>query len=219
MNPHYDFLLSVIYDHAALHPEHLADLRKSGITDDTIARQKIRTVMPPAIFHHLLGFPIPAAITSMYVLPFFNAGGGLTDHIRVKVFPSLSTKRDTVKYLQPKQSGVRIYFALDVLDKVMDAAETVWLCEGEKKTLSMAQLGLAAIGICGVEGWHEARSRELHPDLATVPLAGRRVKLLPDGDWQTNEAVGRGVLRCARACEARGARTEVVTLPPMGAAA
>src|SRR5437667_3293179 len=49
MNPHLDFLLSVLYDSDPLAPEHLADLRKSGLSDTTIGVQKLRSVPPSMI--------------------------------------------------------------------------------------------------------------------------------------------------------------------------
>jgi hypothetical protein len=50
MNPHLAFLLSSVYDATRLdHPEHLADLRKSGLTDETIRAQKITDVPPHII--------------------------------------------------------------------------------------------------------------------------------------------------------------------------
>src|SRR5215831_14247018 len=108
MNAHLDFLLSALYESAQLHPLHLADLRKSGLTDATIRQQKIRTV-PPHMIDHLLGFSVPG-VTSAYLVPFPNPRGGWMDHVRVKVFPSIETKSGTIKYLQPKHSGVRVYF-------------------------------------------------------------------------------------------------------------
>jgi hypothetical protein len=63
---HLDFLLSPAYDGMSLHPEHLADLLKSGLTDATIARQKIRSI-PPSMINQLAGFRVPPAVTSAYI--------------------------------------------------------------------------------------------------------------------------------------------------------
>ena len=87
MNPHLELLLSRPYD-GALAPEHLADLRKSGLTDETIAAQLFRSA-PPAMISKLLGFDLPA-IRSAMLLPFRSPAGGFMDHARVKIFPSLT---------------------------------------------------------------------------------------------------------------------------------
>jgi hypothetical protein len=210
VNAHLDFLLSTLYDHFLV-PEHRADLRRSSLTDETIALQKIRSI-PPHMIDSLLGFPAPK-VMSAYLIPFADPRGGWMDHIRMKVFPAIETPTGTCKYLQPKRSGVRIYFPRATLDAALRSADPVHVIEGEKKTLSVAQLGLPAIGICGIEGWHLAGSRDLHPDLHDVGLAGRLVRIVPDADVQTNPAVARAVHRLAAALEHRGADVEVVVLP------
>jgi hypothetical protein len=91
--------------------------------------------------------------------------------------------------------------------------EPLWVVEGAKKSLAVAQLGLPAVGFEGIEGWHVGGSRELLPDFAVVPLCGRVVELVPDGDVRTNPNVERGALGFAEALQARGARVRVVILP------
>lgn len=208
---HLDFLLSPAYD-GFLVLEHLADLRKSGLTDETIRLQKIRTV-PPAMIEPLLGFPAPK-VTSAYLIPFPDICGGWFDHVRVKVFPALKTERGSIKYLQPRGSGVRIYFPLATLEAVLDSAEPLYLCEGEKKALSVAQTRAPAIGISGIEGWHRGGSADLHPDLDDVGIRGRVVKVIPDADYHTNPNVHGAVQRLARALSARGvAEVKLVHIP------
>ncbi len=190
MNPHLEFLLSSVYDGSDLHLDHLADLRKSGLTDETIQSQKIPTVMLSSIFDHLLAFQVPAGVTSMYVIPFFGVHGRVIDHVRVKVFPAITTATGTIKYLQPRRSGVRIYFPVATLDAVLHSHRSLYIVEGEKKSLAVAQLGLPTIGISGIEGWHVSGSRFLHPDLDTVPLDRRVVRIVPDGDLAWNPNTG-----------------------------
>jgi hypothetical protein len=104
---HYDFLMSCIYDKNPLDALHRADLEKSGLSAETISRQRFRSV-PPSMIDKLLGFPAPK-VMSGYVLPFFRPTGELLDHIRLKVFPPIATKKGTIRYLQPKHSGIRLY--------------------------------------------------------------------------------------------------------------
>ena len=100
------------------------------------------------------------------------------------------------------------------LREVLDGDGALYLVEGEKKALAVAQLGLAAVGFAGIEGWHRKGSQELLADFAAIHLEGRTVKLVPDGDWQTNADVDRGVRRFARALHARGAVPRLLVLPP-----
>jgi hypothetical protein len=222
VNRELDFLLSAIHDaHRLDHPAHLADLRKSGLSDETIRLQKISDV-PPHMIDHLLGFEAPK-VRHACLLPFADPCGGFMDHVRggwmdhvrMKVFPSLTTEQGTIKYLQPKRSGVRIYFPLATLDAVLRSDAPLYIVEGEKKSLSVAQLGLPAIGMCGVEGWHLGGSHALHPDLDDVGLRGRVVNVVPDADVRTNESVYRAVQRLGAALRARGvAEARVVLVPP-----
>jgi len=129
----------------------------------------------------LLGFDVPR-VRSAYLLPFPDPRGGWMDHVRLKVFPSITTDKGTIKYLQPRRSGVRIYFPLATLEAVLRTADPLYFIEGEKKSLSVAQLGLPTVGICGIEGWHLAGARDLHPDLDDVGLRGRIVNVIPDSD-------------------------------------
>jgi hypothetical protein len=215
VNPHLDFLLSCIDDSTRVdHPDHLADLRKSGLTDEIICMQKI-TDVPPSMIDLLLEFATPK-VRHAYLIPFPDPRGGWMDHIRMKVFPALLTDAGTIRYLQPRRSGVRIFFPLVTLD-VLRTADPLYIVEGEKKALSTAQLGLPAIGICGIQGWHAAGDRNLHPDLDVVDLRGREVNILPDGDWQTNLAVNRGVQNLVAALDRRDARTQIVSLAEVAA--
>ncbi len=197
-------LLSKFY--GALAPEHLTDLRKSGLTDETIRAQKFRSV-PPSIIPQLLGFN-PRRIRSAYVLPFPDPMGGWLPHVRLRVFPP-----DTARYLGPRGGAPRLFFPLATLEAVTTSEAALWVVEGAKKSLAVAQLGLPAVGFEGIDCWHHRGSLELLPDFDAFPLRGRVVELTPDGDVRTNQNVERGALRLAEALEARGARVRLVVLP------
>jgi hypothetical protein len=206
-----EFLIGPVFE-GNLHPDHRADLAKSGIREHTRQVQKIRSV-PPGMIAQFLHFD-PQGVTSAMLFPFPNPAGGFMDHVRMKVFPPLTdADGHGVRYLQPSGSGVRLYFALSCLREVCEGTDDLWLCEGEKKTLAVAQLGLPAVGLCGIEGWHSRGSRDLLADFDHIRLMGRVVELLPDGDWRTNPDVARGVARLHEALTRRGARSRLVVLP------
>jgi hypothetical protein len=148
-----------------------------------------------------------------YVIPFSDPRGGWMDHVRVKVFPTLTTEKGTIKYLQPRRSGVRIFFPLATLDAVLHSDAPLYIVEGEKKALAVAQTGLPTVGVCGIEGWHVAGSQRLHPDLDDVGLTRRVVNVVPDADWITKADVGRAVRRLGKALEERGAESRLVVVP------
>lgn len=205
-----DLLLSRFYD-GALAPEHAGDLAKSGLTPETIAAHFIRSV-PPSMIRPLLGFD-SREIQSALLFPFRSPRGGFMDHVRFKVFPPLlDRKGHTLKYLQPKGAPPRLYFTVPGL-RALRGSDPCWLVEGEKKACAVAQLGVPAIGISGIEGWHAKGSRDLIPDFEALALVGRIIELVPDADVQTDPDVERGAMRLASALKARGALVRLVVLP------
>ncbi len=154
------------------------------------------------------------AIRSALVFPFPDPSGGFMDHVRVKIFPPLTDRAGhTIKYLQPRRSSVRLYFPLLTLAEARVGHGPLWLIEGEKKALAVAQLGLPAVGFCGIHAWHAARSRALIADFRHLQLRDRLIELLPDGDVATNVNVRWGARCLADALRTAGARPRLVRLP------
>jgi hypothetical protein len=212
MNPHLEFLLSTVYD-GSLAPAHCEDLKKSGLHDDLVREQGIRSV-PPSDFDRLLGFPVPSKVTSLMLLPYPDLLGGYVDMFQVKCFPPLTNAAGhTTKYLQPRGSTPRLYFVRRVLPMVLDLACPLYLVEGAKKALYAAQLGLAAVGFNGIQGWHVRGSREPLDDFDDIPLRGRVVELVPDGDAATNSNVARGADAFGQALLEQGAQARLIVLP------
>ena len=211
MNRWLAHLLSRAFD-GSLAPERRDDLRRSGLTDETIAAEFIRSV-PPGMIGPLLGFDMPA-VRSALLFPFRSPAGGFMDHVRVKIFPPLiDADGHTIKYLQPKGCAPRLYFPAFTLRDGLTDGRPLWCIEGEKKSLAVAQLGLPAVGFCGVEGWHVRGSCLLLPDFDNLLLRDRTVELVPDGDVRSNPNVALAVRRFAYALQGRGARPRLVVLP------
>jgi DNA primase len=210
-NEHLRLLLSDAYP-GSLAPAHLKDLRKSGLTDATLARQRIRSV-PLTLLPRLLERDVPE-IRSAYILPFPDPAGGWLDHVRLRIFdPFVDHRGRTVKYLGPAGAPPRLFFPLATIAEACDGDAPLWICEGVKKSLACAQLGLPAVAFEGIEAWHVRRSRALLADFNVLRLRGRRVELAPDGDVHDNPNVARGAQRLAEALEQRGALVRVVLLP------
>jgi hypothetical protein len=212
VNAHLDFLLSTVYG-GDLHPNHRADLEQSGLEEPVRREQGFRSV-PPSDFNRLLGRRVPAAVRSLLLVPFADFDGGWMDHFQVKLFPALVDEAGhTVKYWQPSGSPPRLYLVRRVLPAVLDRRVPLYLVEGPKKACAAAQFGLAAVGFSGIQGWHRRGTHQLLDDFAQIPLRGRHIRLVPDGDVQTNADVEAGAVAFASALEAAGARVDCVLLP------
>jgi hypothetical protein len=230
MNPYLDFLLSVNFDNATLHPEHQADLDKSGITDETRRRHKIRSV-PPDMFGKLLGFE-PRGVRHALLFPFPSVHGGFLDYVKLKIWSDDDAGRDvrgdqveehrergrgynngTRKYLVCRKATPRLYLPIPTMRRVLAGDEPLWLVEGMKKSLAAAQLALATVGLESAWSWHVKGSTLLLPDFGYINLKNRVVELVPDSDVQTNPMIARSMREFAGALRAAGARPRLVRLP------
>jgi len=155
-----------------LHPEHLADLRRSGLSDDTIVIGGLHSVRPCDIGR----ITALAGVTSLLAIPYHQ---GFT---RYKVFPTTlkDSKGKGLRYLQPKSSGTHLYIPPAAKAILQDASVPLAMTEGEKKALKACQEGIMCVAIGGLWNWLEGR-RRLH-DFEEIALPGRQVTLYPDSD-------------------------------------
>src|SRR5215510_13386929 len=140
-----------------LHPDHLADLRASGLSDETIRAAGVYSLQPRDMglfFNSYRG--VPAGLETALCFPY--QGG---EFARIKLFPSLGKMR----YAQPPKTGARLYLPFIVSDG------PVYVCEGEKKTLAAHQAGLNAAGIGGL--WNWLTNSEPIADLNIIEWDGR----------------------------------------------
>jgi hypothetical protein len=194
----------------ALHPDHLADLRKSGLTDETIAAARLHSARPGDL-PRLCGRQIPDGTTGLV----FEYDKTFS---RVKLFPPLCDgDRREIKYLQPFGSPVRAYIPPSVREILADPTRSLCITEGEKKSLKLTQDGFPCLGLGGVWNFRTKDLSEdaLIPDLEAVTWTGRIVYLVPDSDAWTSESVSLAVYRLARLLEARGATVLVMKLPTL----
>lgn len=227
---YFEFILSAVYDRSDLDPQHARDLDGSGITVETRTRHKIRSV-PPDMIDPLLGYHAPN-VRSAYVIPFPDPRGTWLDHIRLKVFMSDASEREVTgdhvqtigagryrynsgrtKYLVRRHSPPRLFFTLATLPTVLHGDEVLWIAEGCKKGLALAQVGLPTVAIESPFSWHLKNSRELLPDFASIALKGRTIELVPDSDVETNPLILRSMRQLADALRAVGACPRLVRLP------
>jgi hypothetical protein len=219
------FLMGAAYP-GVLAPEHRDDLEKSGLVKETITAHGFRSV-PPNMIGPLIGWDTPH-IRSAYLLPYPDPVSALSgrgpawlDHVVIRLFPPFKPldkdgkeTRGTIKYAQPRSTPPRLYFPrLGLAEVLSGTAEPLWIVEGQKKALAVAETGRAAVGFSGVQAWHVKGSRELLADFDLIPLEGRVVELVPDGDVQSNPDVARGATRLAGALQAHGAAVRIVLLP------
>jgi hypothetical protein len=179
------------------HPDHLADLRKSGLADDTIRAAGVYSLRPADLAPFFdLRRGVPAEIESALCFPY--QGG---DFSRIKLFPALGK----MKYSQPPRTGARLYLPFPV------TADRLYVVEGEKKTLAAWQMGLNAIGIGGV--WNWLSHGQTIDDIGRVNWGGRDVCIVGDSDiWQRTDLL-RALYALGAELVGLGARVDYLELP------
>jgi hypothetical protein len=197
---------------STLHPLHLEDLRKSGLSDETIIQSGIATV-PPADINRRLGSNIPGLISCLE-FPYDKT------YSRFKVSFNDNGNGKRPKYLQPKGSGNRLYIFHGVRHVLNDPSNPLYITEGEKKALKATQEGLCCIAIPGLWNYSNGNG-ELIPDFDQIHLQGREVYIVPDSDYlQSNKHGYRKNLNAAVKNFAwklieRGAQVFIKELPPV----
>lgn len=200
---------------AKFHPDHLADLKKSGLSEETIKIAGIYTV-PPDRISKILGWN-PPQVTSALAFPYPGK-----DFIRLKVFPPYRDKNGhLVKYLQHKGPLSHLYIPPGVEEVLRDTGSPLYIPEGEKKTLKGSQEGLLCVGLSGLWNWSDGE-KNLIPDFDHIALKGRTVYIVPDNDWLQPDKHGhkknlkQAVYELAERLKARGAKVFIVQLPDGG---
>ena len=190
-----------MFDPSAFHPEHLADLRKSGLSDETIEQAGLYSVRPNDI-KKVTGI---AKVESMLAIPY------TPEFTRYKVFPTnLKVQNKKFRYTQPTGTGVHIYVPPAARRSLQDTAIPLGIVEGEKKALKACQEGVMCVAIGGLWNWLEGGTT--HPRTRSDPLEGPARHPLPDSDVWKRQDLLEAVYRLGQALEAEGAQVDVCAL-------
>jgi putative DNA primase/helicase len=211
---------------ARLTPRHLADLRKSGLSDATIAACGFYSVQSSATVQKILRWKCyRGELGDCLAVPFTNPAGNATDYVRLKPDTPRTSKvdRKVVKYESPKGLSNRAYFPAGTRAVLQEVSAPLLLTEGEKKAAKADQDGFFTIGLVGVYGFQKRQpkdkdgkpkgERELIPDLAAVAWQGRLVFIVYDSDAVTNPHVRGAEWHLAECLTRHGAKVKIVRLP------
>jgi Domain of unknown function (DUF3854) len=207
-------------------PQHLADLRASGLSDEQILRCGFYSLQCPASIETVLRWKdYNGELGHCLAVPFVDADGRPTDYCRLKPDRPRKAKGDgkPIKYESPKGVSNRPFFPPGTLASLANLAAPLVITEGEKKAAKADQEGLACIGLPGVWAWHKKRpkdrdgksqsKRELIAGLASIAWKGRLVYLCFDSDAAANANVRKAEWHLAEVLARHGAAVKVVRLP------
>ena len=183
---------------ATLLLRHLEDFRKSGITDESVAKYDISSFSQDEA-SEALGFrPLSGGWGIQY------PGSGF-----FKFKPDTPFNKES-KYLSPKDTAQVLFITHLAAQMHGDTLEPYYFCEGEKKCLALEQAGYAAIGVSGVWNW---KSRgHINEGLSQINLMGRECYIIFDSDKYFNDHVKKAEKGFAEALISLGAKVRIVNL-------
>jgi Domain of unknown function (DUF3854) len=188
------------------HPDHLVDLRASGLSDATIRAAGVYSLSPSLILQFFSsrsenGREKLSKVRSALCFPYQG-----NEFARVRLFPAIGGQ----KYAQPAKTSTRLY--MPFAPKPGD----IVVCEGEKKTLAAYQAGLNVAGIGGVWSW--LSNGEPIDDLQLVDWDDREVTIIPDSDVFQRADLLRAIYALGRELKQLGANVYIAQIPQISAA-
>jgi hypothetical protein len=214
----------------SLLPQHLADLRNSGLSDEQIGACGFYSLSDSTQVARLLHWKQPGRLGPCLAIPYRDPNGKATGFVRMKPDLPRTDRRSKkpVRYESPVGLGNRLFIPPGCTRAALaDPHTPLLMTEGEKKAAKADQEGFPCLGLTGVYGWQKRRTkthdaeregeRELIDDLAVISWQGRRVFLVFDSDRDQNVQIQWAELHLAQALAARGAAVKVVRLPAVPA--
>jgi hypothetical protein len=183
-----------------LSPQHIEDLRKSGLTSETISKYDFASIRPEEA-SQMLGFTAPS-------------GGWRIIYPRSTFLKFKPDKPFTakMKYLSPKDTAQELFITHLASEMHDDLSQPYYFCEGEKKCLALEQTGYAAIGVSGVWNW-KSRGHTIE-GLSQINLSGRECYIVFDSDKYFNDHVKKAEGQFAETLASLGAKVRIVNLDP-----
>jgi len=199
-----------------LHPEALEDLRRSGLSDVTIAEAGLYTPAPGDL-PRLLSARLVDQVRHVLVFPYDGPGQGGAwrrdgEFVRCKLFPPGGDGQGhTIRYYQRAGTPPRLYIPAGARAALGDPAVALFITEGEKKALKANQEGFACVAIGGLWNWRVGG--EPIPDLDRIDWYERETLIVPDSDVWTRADLLQPVFALGKELETRGAKVAVLKLP------
>ena len=194
-------------------PHHLADLRRSGLTDATITAAGVYSETSVDKLAAILDWPkYRPSMGPAIVFPFTNSEGH-NGYARVKPDRPRKMKGKPAKYESPHGKPNEPYFPPGVAQVLPDATRELLISEGEKKALAAMQAGFPCVGLVGVNGYKPKGKMALLPALERIAWNARPVFIVFDSDIATNPDVQAAESQLAALLKSRGAVVKVVRLP------
>ena len=184
---------------------HLAELRRSGISDEVIDSSGVYSARNvEALPEPLQWIGSHAGALPSLVFPMEEAGVGETWQVKPAT-PITFSDGSVAKYVAPSHRSGAIVPSFIERRAITDATERVVIVEGTKQALAVTSVTdetTAVFGISGITGW---MGGDNGPSIAFSQVMGYVVYVAPDADAATNRAVYDGARKLGEHLEQWGA--------------
>ncbi|MBN2475849.1 MAG: DUF3854 domain-containing protein [Pirellulales bacterium] len=195
-------------------PHHLDDLRRSGLSDATIAACGFHSECDHARINALLARKLPKRAAPCLVIPFLGPGGSNGYH-RLRPDNPRRLKDKPVKYESPAGRPNEVFTPPGTFEAIKTPGAEIGVTEGEKKAAKADQEGFPCLGLVGVYGWKTAKAERLLPALEAIDWRNRPVWIGFDSDIDKNENVQDAEARLAAQLASRGAMVKCLRMPDL----
>lgn len=192
--------------------KHLQDLRSSGLSDETIRLNELRSIDREEATRKLGFDPGCGGLE----FPYRNANSPGGSYARIKPDkPFKDASGRPAKYLSAKDSGNRLYIPACYSEKhLIHSKDPIIITEGEKKTLKGAQ-ELPGFVVLGLPGVWCFRNKEtgIIDDFKKIDLKDRAVYICYDSDVVTKLEVRQAEFILASELYKKGADVHICRFP------
>jgi Domain of unknown function (DUF3854) len=219
---------------------HLEDLRRSGLSEDSIHAGGFFSMTKSEDVRRALnwGHSYRGELGPCLAIPFFDANGrpmrqakhfhavsgDYADYVRLKPdSPGLNDEGTPRKYESPCGEPNHAYFPTWTRSVLQDPSIPLLITEGEKKAAKADQEKLPCIGLVGVWGWQQKRPRGadgkprgpriLLSELADIAWQGRIVYIVFDSDAATKKEIQQAQNQLKACLAPYGADVRIIALP------
>lgn len=181
-------------DRPKLLKHHVAHLRTSGLSDETIRLSACYSETDPERIARYLSWEHPAkSLGPCIVFPYMEVDNTFKPYKRLRPdYPRVAEDGRPVKYEAPVGQPNQAYFPPLARVAALTPKADLTITEGEKKALALDQHGVPCIGIPGVWAWskkNDAGVIAMIADLLEIDWRGRKVVICFDSDCVENDNI------------------------------
>lgn len=202
---------------STLLPNHLANLRSSGISDAVAKSRGYHSVTTPAQLHSAGFSQVQQSLVPALLIPVWNVHGKVVFHHIRPDSPRINAKGKSAKYEFPAKIKMDVDVPPLALARISDPSEALWITEGCKKADSAVSAGACCVSVIGTWNWRGTNVDGGKTALAaweSIALEDRLVYLAFDSDAMEKKEVYLALARFREFLKSRHAKVRVVYLPP-----